>query len=190
MNVQQLDEEFKEFIYTKYPDVFESVSLAVYKRGAKGKESPIDLNSPAIINLINSFYKIYMISPNPKHYTAMYNLVRQLTKRVGDDANLMRLKFIYATTCDSGFPLPIVEKIVFRDTMSANFTVNKKYNYGRIKGVRYHRKPSGVRLGDLIKALDDAEVIMMDIFHQICAEQDIPMDKFDFANMKSELPSL
>ena len=180
-SVQEIDEEFKSYVYAKYPELLDSINLAVYKKGEK-QNAQIDLNSPRIATLTGAFYKLYMMSPIPEQHTSLYNLVRQLAIEVHDDTSLMRLKGLYQTTGKIGFPLSIVEHVVFRDARMANLSLNKKYNFGR------NSRP--VRLGDLVVGLAYAKTTIMDLFHHICKEQDIPMPKIDFSNVTPELPLL
>ena len=181
ISVQEIDEEFKGYVYAKYPELLESINLAVYKKGEK-KGAQIDLNSPRIATLTSAFYKLYMMSPIPEQHTSLYNLVRQLAIEVNDDESLMQLRGIYNTTGKIGFPLAIVEHVVFRDARMASISLNKKYNFGR------NSRP--VRLGDLVNGLAYAKTRIMDIFHRICSEQDIPMPKIDFSTVTPELPPL
>ena len=166
LNPSELDLEFKKYLFDKYPDAFKKYDLAVYQKGIIPKENDkADINSPTVQLLYQAFYKALFLNPNPKHYSLLFNITLQFAKRFKDGEREQRLHKIWDTCGKAGYSLPLIEKVVFRDTISMQFKLGKSYNYARHSKRAY--------LGDLIVSLDDAEQTIINIFNEICAENDV-----------------
>lgn len=135
------------------------------KSGKKPKEKPEEkpnFQTQTINGLVILFYKNMLIA-GPKQYTTAYSICWAMTKRFKEKDKTRELEKLYKTT-KIGFPLGVIQTVVYRDTVLAS-RLNKTYNYGR--------RARPVQLGDMIEALDDCMARFLDIFTEICVEHDI-----------------
>lgn len=121
-----------------------------------------NFQTQTINGLVILFYK-NMLLAGPKQYTTAYALCWAMAKRWKEEDKIRELEKLYRTT-KIGFPLGVIQTVVWRDTIMAS-RLNKTYNYGR------RAKP--VQLGDMIEALDDCMARFLDIFTEICVKYDI-----------------
>lgn len=124
--------------------------------------NPVNFHSETVRGIIVLFYKNFL-SPSSRQFTIAHSLCKVMANRFNEVEYLDELDHIYRET-KIGYPLGLVQTIVFRDTMMGMST-NKTYNYG------YQTRP--VKLGDMILALDLAMDRIFDIFTQICVKYDL-----------------
>lgn len=125
-------------------------------------EQKANFQTETIKGLVILFYKNLLI-PSQKQYTTAYSICRTMAKRFDEEEKVKTLQNLYKRT-GIGYPLGLIQLIVYRDIMLGSSTT-KTYNYGR------RSKP--VKLGDMIVALDNAMSQMLDIFTEICVKNDI-----------------
>lgn len=121
-----------------------------------------NLHSQTIQGLVILFYK-NLLSPSNRQYTIAYSLCKAMATQFDEPDYLKELELIYKQT-NIGYPLGLVQTVVFRDTM-IGMSTNKHYNYG------YQSRT--VKLGDMILALDQAMDRICDIFVGICVKNDV-----------------
>jgi hypothetical protein len=121
-----------------------------------------NFQSQTINGIVILFYK-NLLMQGPRQYTTAYTLCKSLAKRFQEDEYVAELEKIYRHT-EIGFPLGILQTIVFRD-LSMGLKTNKFYNYGF--------RAKTVMLGDMIMALDTSLDRIFDIFTAICVKHDI-----------------
>lgn len=121
-----------------------------------------NFQTQTINGLVILFYK-NMLLAGPKQYTTAYAICWAMTKRFKEKDKIRELEKLYRTT-KIGFPLGVIQTVVYRDTVMAS-RLNKTYNYGR--------RAKLVQLGDMIEALDDCMARFLDIFTEICVKYDI-----------------
>ena len=116
-----------------------------------------------IKGLVILFYKNLLMA-SPKQYTIAYSICKNTAKRFNESEYIAELEKIFRTT-KIGYPLGLIQTIVYRDMFLIGASTQKTYNYG------YRTKP--VKLGDMILALDTALDRILDIFTEICVKHDI-----------------
>lgn len=121
-----------------------------------------DFRSETINGLVILFYKNLLI-PNAKQYSTAYILCRNLARRFNENNKIKVLDKIFYHS-KIGFPIGLIQTIVFRDLMGGART-SKIYNYGY--------KSKSVRLGDMIAVLDEAMNFFVDTFTEICVKHDL-----------------
>lgn len=119
------------------------------------------------VNGLIILYYRNLITYSFKRYTNARNITLALARRcVAGDAeapkDIEALEKMKKTVY--GYPLALVETIVYRD-LFAGHSMGRIYNYG------WRRKP--VKLGDLAEALEESLVKITDIFTGLCARNDI-----------------
>lgn len=125
-------------------------------------EKKASFHSETVKGIVILFYKNLLL-PSNRQYTVACSLCRALAKRMKETQYLEELEKISMET-RIGYPLGLIQTIVFRDMMFGSST-NKTYNYG------WRTRP--VKLGDMILALDLSLDRILDIFTEICVKHDI-----------------
>lgn len=166
-SVEKINEAFKLFLLKELPHSLKDYKVAIYKKDEKPHEeinSPADINNPLIQNLVICYYKSLFNTMDKFYFTQLWGFVKQLAVRLNDDYEVARLNEIYHNPSDLGFPLPIIEKVVFWNSI-VQTSLNKTFNYG------YKQKP--LKFHEILLAVQESKIEICDIFQGLCAKYDV-----------------
>lgn len=174
VSIEKINEAFKLFLLKEIPNSLKDYKVAIYKKDEKPSEeiSSADINSPLIQNLVLCYYKSLFNTGDRFYFTQLWGFVKQFASRLNDDYQVARLNEIYSNPSDLGFPLPIIEKVVFWNSI-VQTSLNKTFNYG------YKQKP--LKFHEILLAIQESKIEICDIFQELCTKYDleIPMSLND-----------
>lgn len=137
--------------------------------------TPSSLSGTTQNNLI-AYWKAYL-SPSPNRRYLLFGIVEKLATTFKDKKAILELNRVWNDCEGLGYPLGLVERIETRDMfnpMSKTYRFKAPTGFSANNLYSFSNKPPILLLGDLSKALANAERKLWRIFAELCAKNDIP----------------
>jgi hypothetical protein len=159
MKMEELNKAVTSFVKQSFPEALDEFEIVFKSKGVA------DFNSTQVQNLVNAIYYCYL-QPSLYGCTNLYVLVSMFAEAFKENAYHSTLEKIWEGTDHkkNSIAVPTLETIVIRDLSTANYSINKKYNYGY--GQIF-------TLGDLNKQLLEAKKKILFIFNDIYLKHEL-----------------